>query len=126
MNVAFCDLAPKSGQSAGGQFRSFCGAPNADTQVATVEPKSERSVNKHPRTLALSIGRFMFRRLANKRPTMLFRGAQSDIISPVIAEHMQRMAPRLQRVDVRKAGLAPTLAEPAAIDAVNRFLRTVA
>ena len=84
------------------------------------------SLKKPPGTVSLWIARLLFRRLANKRPTLLLRGARSDIVTSDIAENMQRMAPRLQRVDIPGVGHAPTLIEPAAVDAIDRFLRTVA
>ena len=71
------------------------------------------------------IARLLFRRLARKRPTLLIRGATSDIISADIAAMMQRMAPRMRRVDVPGVGHAPMLNEPEAVDAIEQFLRTV-
>jgi pimeloyl-ACP methyl ester carboxylesterase len=56
---------------------------------------------------------------------LLIRGELSDIISTDIAEKMQRTAPRLQRVDVPGVGHAPMLTERQAVDAIDKFLRTV-
>lgn len=69
--------------------------------------------------------RLLFRRLARRRPTMLIRGALSDIIDDGIARRMERAAPRMKRVDIPGVGHAPLLSEPAAVDALAQFLRTV-
>lgn len=65
---------------------------------------------------------FLFRRLAGKRPVMLIRGAESDIITRPIAEKMKAKARNLTLVEVPGVGHAPTLAEPAAASAIDRFL----
>ena len=78
-----------------------------------------------PPRLAGLIAGLLFRRLARKRPTLLIRGAISDIVSVKIAERMQRAAPQMQRVDVPGVGHAPMLTEPEAVDAIEQFLRTV-
>ncbi|MFL6722560.1 MAG: alpha/beta fold hydrolase [Sphingomicrobium sp.] len=83
------------------------------------------ALQKPPPKLAGFIAGLLFRRLARKRPTLLIRGELSDIISPDIAAKMQRMAPGLSRVDVPNVGHAPMLTEPAAVDAIDKFLRTV-
>ena len=66
-------------------------------------------LGKPPSQLATWIAGLLFRRLARKRPTLLIRGALSDIITADIADRMQRMAPGLQRVDVPGVGHAPML-----------------
>jgi hypothetical protein len=38
---------------------------------------------------------------------------------------MQLQAPGMKRVDVPNVGHAPMLTEPAAVDALDKFLRTV-
>lgn len=72
------------------------------------------------------IAKLLFRRLARKRPTLLLKGAISDLISPEIAERMQRAAPGLVRVDIPDVGHAPMLDEPEAIAAIEQFLKIVA
>ena len=64
----------------------------------------------------------LFRRLARKRPVMLLRGANSDIITQPIADRMKARAPRLIVTEVPGVGHAPTLSEPAAATAIDRFL----
>ena len=63
-----------------------------------------------------------FRRLAHARPTLLVRGALSDLLEREQADWMRREAPGLQYVEVPDVGHAPMLTEPAALDAVLRFL----
>jgi pimeloyl-ACP methyl ester carboxylesterase len=89
------------------------------------DPAIAVALQKPPPKLAGFIAGLLFRRLARKRPTLLIRGELSDIISPDIAAKMQRMAPGLGRVDVPNVGHAPMLTEPAAVDAIDKFLRTV-
>ena len=101
-------------------FRETDGAPALDYDPAIAVPLA-RPVSK----LSQWIVGLLFRRLARKRPILLVRGANSDIISAEIADRMQRIAPRLQRVDVPGIGHAPTLTEPEAVDAIEQFLRTV-
>lgn len=93
--------------------------------VLDYDPAISVKLGKPPGRMALWIAGLLFRQLARKRPTLLVRGETSDIISPAIADRMQRVAPRLQRVDVPGVGHAPMLTEPAAVDAIDQFLRTI-
>lgn len=68
---------------------------------------------------------FIFRRLARRRPTLLIRGAISDLITADIAGRMQRAAPSLGIVEVARVGHAPMLTEPAASEGLSRFLDAV-
>jgi len=67
----------------------------------------------------------LFRKLARNRPTLLIRGALSDIVSRGIAGRMKRHAPGLELAEVPNVGHAPTLDEPAAIAAIEKFLNGV-
>lgn len=98
---------------------------DVDGPVLDYDPAIAVPLGKRPSKLAFWIAGLLFRRLARKRPTLLIRGEISDILSVEIAERMQRMAPRLQRVDVPGVGHAPLLTEPEAVDAIEQFLRTV-
>jgi pimeloyl-ACP methyl ester carboxylesterase len=73
---------------------------------------------KAPRMLAW----FLFRRLARRRPTLLIRGARSDILSSAIADRMRRSAPAMMMVEIENVGHAPTLDEAEAVAAIDRFL----
>jgi pimeloyl-ACP methyl ester carboxylesterase len=101
-------------------FRQGVAGPEFDYDPAITVPLA-----KPVAKLSLWIAGLLFRRLARKRPTLLIRGATSDVISAEIAERMQRIAPQMQRIDVPGVGHAPMLTEPEAVDAIEQFLRTV-
>lgn len=101
-------------------FRQGASGPELD-----YDPAIGLALAKPPSRVAGWIAKLLFRRLARTRPTLLLRGALSDVVSADIADRMQRAAPSLQRVDVPGVGHAPTLAEPVAVDAIEQFLRTV-
>jgi pimeloyl-ACP methyl ester carboxylesterase len=101
-------------------------APDADGRLA---PRYDANI-----AIALQTGtlkptsltaRMAFRRLARRRPTLLVRGALSDLVEPEQATWMQRSAPSLQYAEVPNVGHAPMLTEPAALDAIRRFLKEV-
>jgi pimeloyl-ACP methyl ester carboxylesterase len=69
--------------------------------------------------------RMAFRRLARKRPTLLVRGALSDLLEQRQSDWMRRAAPGMQYVEVPKVGHAPMLTEPEALEAIAHFLATV-
>ena len=71
------------------------------------------------------IGRVAFRRLARNRPTLLVRGALSDLVEEEQAGYMRRAAPAMQYAEVPGVGHAPMLTEPPARDAIQRFLSHV-
>lgn len=54
-------------------------------------------------------------------PLLLIRGAESDVLAAGTAAEMQRRQPRLLHADVPGVGHAPTLEEPAAVAALERF-----
>ncbi len=101
-------------------FRDQDGRPTLDYDPAITVP-----LGKPPSRFSLWLVKWMFRRLARKRPVLLVRGQLSDVISSDIADRMQRVAPGLQRADIPGVGHAPMLNEPEAVDAIERFLRTV-
>lgn len=101
-------------------FREDNGAP-----VLDYDPAITVSLGKPPGKAALWTAALLFRRLARNRPTLLIRGALSDVITADIAARMQRSAPSLQTCVVPGVGHAPMLTEPVAIDAISHFLRTV-
>lgn len=63
-----------------------------------------------------------FRRLARKRPTLLIRGANSDLLSPAIAEKMRKTAPAMAFAEIPGIGHAPMLDEPESKAAIFEFL----
>ena len=72
------------------------------------------------------VAKWLFRRLARNRPTLLIRGGNSDIVGPEEAQYMQKSAPELKYAEVPGVGHAPMLTEPAARAALSSFLADVA
>jgi pimeloyl-ACP methyl ester carboxylesterase len=56
-------------------------------------------------------------------PTLLLRGAQSDLLTPQTAQAMSERGPRAQVVEIPGVGHAPTLMSEAQIAPVREFLR---
>jgi pimeloyl-ACP methyl ester carboxylesterase len=71
------------------------------------------------------IAKLLYRRLARNRPTLLIRGANSDIVGAEEASYMRKAAPGLQYAEVPGIGHAPMLTEPAAQAALASFLANV-
>jgi pimeloyl-ACP methyl ester carboxylesterase len=94
--------------------------------VAACDPAIATILSRPPPRLAKPLARWLFRRLARKRPTMLIRGEISDVITAPIAERMKKAAPKVSEAVVPGVGHAPTLTEPAALDAIRAFLARLA
>jgi pimeloyl-ACP methyl ester carboxylesterase len=58
-------------------------------------------------------------------PTLAIRGASSDVLSVATFDRMLREKPDLRRVTVPGRGHAPSLDEPASIEAIDAFLAGV-
>lgn len=71
------------------------------------------------------VAKLLYRRLAKKRPTLLIRGGNSDIVGPEEAQYMRKAAPSLRYAEVPGIGHAPMLTEPAAREALASFLADV-
>jgi pimeloyl-ACP methyl ester carboxylesterase len=69
--------------------------------------------------------KFAFRRLAGKRPTLLIRGALSDLLEIEQAAYMRQVAPSMRYVEVPDVGHAPMLMEAEAATALRQFLAEV-
>lgn len=69
--------------------------------------------------------RMAFRRLTSKRPTLLVRGALSDLIEPAQLAWMRKAAPGMEYAEVPEVGHAPMLTEQAASEAISAFLARV-
>ena len=63
----------------------------------------------------------LFAALAEK-PLLVVRGALSELLTEAAFEKMRRAAPKAEFVEVPDVGHAPTLGEPAAAKAIDRFL----
>ncbi|MGE0601305.1 MAG: alpha/beta fold hydrolase [Dehalococcoidia bacterium] len=57
-----------------------------------------------------------------KCPTLILRGANSDVLSADIAKRMLEALPGAQLVEVPGVGHAPVLSEPVAVKALDEFL----
>lgn len=68
---------------------------------------------------------FAFKRLARRRPTLLIRGAISDLVEAEQVALMRAMAPALACAEVAGVGHAPMLTEPQAQAALRDFLASV-
>lgn len=55
--------------------------------------------------------------------TLLVRGAQSDLLTPVVAEQMTQRGPRARLAQIEGVGHAPTFVAPDQIALVREFLR---
>ena len=66
----------------------------------------------------------LFRALGQK-PLLVVRGALSDLLSAGAVERMHQAAPDMVSVTVPGVGHAPTLDEPEAVFAIDRFLQAV-
>lgn len=100
-------------------FRDRDDRPELDYDPAIAAPL------RAPGKVVELVAWLLFRRLARRRPTLLIRGGLSDIISADIAARMLKAAPQMQEVVIPQVGHAPMLDEPAAVDAIAQFLRTV-
>lgn len=69
--------------------------------------------------------KFAFRRLANKRPTLLIRGSLSDLLESQQAQYMRQVAPGMRYAEVANVGHAPMLSEAEAVTALQQFLNEV-
>lgn len=57
-----------------------------------------------------------------KCPTLVIRGANSDLLRPETVEEMESRGPHAKAVEIPDVGHAPMLMEPAQIDIVRQFL----
>ncbi len=58
-------------------------------------------------------------------PTLVLRGATSDLLAPATLERMQALKPDLVSVEVAHRGHVPLLDEPEAVTAIDAFLAQV-
>jgi len=64
--------------------------------------------------------------LMRATPALVIRGETSDILAPGCVERMRQRKPDLQLCVVPRRGHAPDLSEPAAVEAIDAFLRACA
>jgi len=99
--------------------RTFRDGP--DGPVLDYDPAIASAAGAKPKTSSF-LAWFALKRLAKRVPTLVIRGAQSDILSADIAARMQRKAPKMELALIPGVGHAPTLAEPEALQAIAAFL----
>jgi pimeloyl-ACP methyl ester carboxylesterase len=63
--------------------------------------------------------------LAARKPILAIRGALSDLLSESVFAQMKQHAPGMHSLTVANRGHAPTLTEPQALAAIDRFLEPV-
>jgi pimeloyl-ACP methyl ester carboxylesterase len=117
---------PDNSDEEWGKWARRAFAPDAEGRLAPrYDPNIAIAIQTgklRPTSLA---ARMAFRRLARKRPVLLVRGELSDLLEARQSDWMRRAAPGMQYVEVPKVGHAPMLTEPAALEAIARFLATV-
>lgn len=119
--IAFPDFADEDWkQFARRTFRDVDGVPGLDYDQQIMTPFAKGRYKS-----SALLGWILFRRLARHRPTLLVRGALSDLISPAIVDRMRSNAPRLEYVEAANVGHAPTLTEPETWRALEGFLGRV-
>ena len=102
-------------------FRDDNGRPalNYDPQIAvSIQGAKLKSTS--------FMAKFLYKRLARNRPTLLIRGEISDIVDAAGAQYMRAAVPGLRYAEVPGVGHAPMLTEPAAQAALSTFLADVA
>lgn len=93
--------------------------------VPAYDPAIAAGLAKPPSALTRAAAWLAFRRLARRRPTLLIRGALSDLVTDEIAARMRRVAPAMVETVVPGVGHAPMLTEPVAVKAIDDFLASV-
>jgi len=93
--------------------------------ILDYDPKISQAIQGGQVRNTSLIAKLLYKRLAKKRPTLLIRGGNSDIVGPEEAQYMRAAAPSLRYAEVPGIGHAPTLTEPAAREALTSFLADV-
>ena len=102
-------------------FRDDNGRP-----VLDYDPKIAASIQGARLKSTSFMAKFLYKRLAKKRPTLLIRGEISDIVDAAGAQYMREAVPGLEYAEVPGVGHAPMLTEPVAQAALSSFLAHVA
>lgn len=104
--------------------RAFTENPDGGLSLR-YDPEIGAALQSGPLRPTSMMARLAFKRLARHRPTLLIRGTLSDLVEEHQAHYMLRAAPGMQYAEVPNVGHAPMLTEPAALDALQRFLAQV-
>ncbi len=120
--AAFPDFGPDDWRVFARQWfrEDEAGRPALDYDLSIAVPLKARP----PKRRSL-LAWLLFIRLARGRPTLLLRGALSDLLSAKTVVGMRRAAPDMVVAEVPRVGHAPLLTEPAARQALAAFLERV-
>ena len=104
--------------------RAFAENPQGDL-VMRYDPNIAQPIQSGKLKSQSLMSKFAFRRLARKRPTLLVRGALSDLVEDEQASYMKKTAPTMLYAEVPNVGHAPMLTEAPAREAIRTFLSQV-
>ena len=104
--------------------RAFAENPQGHL-VMRYDPNIAQPIQSGKQKSQSLMSKYAFRRLARKRPTLLVRGALSDLVEAEQASYMQKTAPSMLYAEVPNVGHAPMLTEPPAREAIRTFLSQV-
>lgn len=104
--------------------RAFAENPQGEL-VMRYDPNIAQPIHSGKLKSQSLMSKYAFRRLARKRPTLLVRGALSDLVEAEQASYMRKAAPKMLYAEVPNVGHAPMLTEPPARDAIRTFLSQV-
>ncbi|RJG08323.1 alpha/beta fold hydrolase [Massilia cavernae] len=93
--------------------------------VLRYDPNIAHAIQTGKLKAASMMAKYAFRRLARSRPTLLVRGALSDLVEPEQASYMRHAAPGMRYAEVPNVGHAPMLTEAPAQEAIREFLSQV-
>ncbi len=83
--------------------------------------KMDPQIRKPIRTAARPLDMWVpFARI--EAPTLVIRGAESDILAARTVERMKSVVRNVDSVEIPGVGHAPTLMEPASLAAIQKFL----
>jgi pimeloyl-ACP methyl ester carboxylesterase len=103
---------------------SYVEGPDGIPRLAA-DPKIGDAVRAIPAPPGAVQGMWLAFAALRSTPTLAFRGAHSDLLSPEVFERMLRENPQMTCVTVPNRGHAPQLDEPVAVDALDRFLASI-
>jgi len=86
------------------------------------DPKVVRTASPLLLRLTRPLMWMAFKRLARGRPTLLLRGAVSDVLEPGLVARMVKAAPSMRVAEIPDVGHAPDLSEPIARLAIDALL----
>ena len=96
------------------------------TPTLDYDPRISRPLSSSALQLATMLLWRGFKQLAHNRPTLVLRGALSDLLEPRTLQRMKQAAPTLLSCEVPGVGHAPALGEPGSREALAAYFRLVA